>query len=207
MEPAPLPTDPRRSTLRRLGPLLVAGVVVIGLAVAVGIAFSRGSSPSKDADTITLDPNATQPFNAIDGGADPTGLKLGGLTYVTFDGQTRDLATSGKPMLINVWSSTCAPCVSEMPALDRVWRTDGDRIDILGIDYYETADLGRAMAERTGVTYPLGRDTKGTILRTLGGTGLPYTVLVGRDGTILATHSGAMSEAEIRSLVATATAN
>jgi thiol-disulfide isomerase/thioredoxin len=206
MEPAPLPSDPRRSTLRRYGPMTIAGLVVVGFVVAIALAFSGGSTTPNSAGIVKLDPNATQPFNAIDGGSDPTGQKIGDLTYVTFDGQTRTLRTDGRPLLINVWSSTCAPCITEMPALENVWKVDGDRIDILGLDYYETSDLGQEMADRTGVTYPLGRDTKGTILRTLGGVGLPYTVLVGRDGTILATHSGALTEPEFRDLVNTATA-
>jgi hypothetical protein len=61
------------------------------------------------------------------------------------------------------------------------------------------------MADRTGVTYPLGRDLKGTILRSLGGTGLPYTVLVSSNGTILITHSGALTQTQFTDLVKTAT--
>lgn len=204
MEPAPLPPDPRRSTLRRYGPLTVAGLVLLGFAIAVAVSFGGGSS-SNQGEVIKLDPGATQPFDGIEQDTDPSGQKLGKLTYTTFDGVTRTLGTDGKPLLINIWYSTCTPCIAEMPALEKVWQSERDRIDILGLDYYESPDLGQAMADRTGVTYPLGRDTKGTILRALGGSGLPYTVLVGEDGTILATHSGALTESQFRDLVNTAT--
>jgi cytochrome c biogenesis protein CcmG/thiol:disulfide interchange protein DsbE len=207
MEPAPLPPDSRRSTIRRYGPLTLAGLVVIGLLVAVLVSFTGGSSSNNDADVVKLDPDATQPFNGVEGSTDPSGQKLGNLTYTTFDGETKSLKPDGKPLLINIWSSTCTPCITEMPALEKVWLVDGERIDILGLDYYESPDLGQVMADRTGVTYPLGRDTKGTILRTLGGAGLPYTVLVGEDGTILATHAGALTEAQFRDLVDTAAGN
>jgi cytochrome c biogenesis protein CcmG/thiol:disulfide interchange protein DsbE len=92
-----------------------------------------------------------------------------------------------------------------MPALEKVWQASKDDITILGLDYLESPELGQAMADRTGVTYPLGRDEKGTLLRSLGGVGLPYTVLVGKNGTILATHSGALTEAQFTELVKTAT--
>jgi thiol-disulfide isomerase/thioredoxin len=204
MEPAPLPPQPR-SALRRYLPLTVAGLIVVGFAIALIISISGGSSKTAS-DVTKLDPNAQQPPEFADTN-DVTGTKLPKLSYVAFDGSTKDLAPNGKPLLINVWSSTCAPCVTEMPALERVWRANLGAVDVLGLDYLEPTDLGQAMADRTGVTYPLGRDTKGTILRSLGGTGLPYTVLVAPNGTILATHSGALTETQFTELVKTAIGN
>lgn len=202
MEPAPLPPQPR-SALRRYLPLAVAGLIVVGFAIALILSFSGGSSKSTS-DVTKLDPNAQQPPEFADTN-DVTGTKLPKLTYVTFDGATKELTPNGKPLLLNVWSSTCVPCVSEMPALEKVWQANRNDIDVLGLDYFESPELGQAMATRTGVTYPLGRDTKGTILRSLGGVGLPYTVLVSSNGTILATHSGALTEAQFTELVKTAT--
>lgn len=202
MEPAPLPPQPR-SALRRYLPLAVAGLIVVGFAIALILSFSGGSSKSTS-DVTKLDPNAQQPPEFADTN-DVTGTKLPKLTYVAFDGATKELTPNGKPLLLNVWSSTCVPCVSEMPALEKVWQANRNDIDVLGLDYFESPELGQAMATRTGVTYPLGRDTKGTILRSLGGVGLPYTVLVSSNGTILATHSGALTEAQFTELVKTAT--
>jgi thiol-disulfide isomerase/thioredoxin len=171
--------------------------------IALVMSFSGGGS-SPTADVTKLDPNAKMPPEFANPN-DVTGQRLPKLTYLTFDGETKQLTTDGKPLLINVWSSTCVPCVSEMPALEKVWQASKDDITILGLDYLESPELGQAMADRTGVTYPLGRDEKGTLLRSLGGVGLPYTVLVGRNGTILATHSGALTEAQFTELVKTAT--
>ena len=202
MEPAPLPPQPR-SAVRRYLPLMVAGLVVVGFAVALFVTFSGDTTPTSS-DITKLDPNATQPPELGDFN-DVTGTRLPRLSYVSFDGSTRELVTDGRPLLINVWSSTCVPCVAEMPALEKVWQMSKNDITILGLDYVEPLELGQAMAARTGVTYPLGRDTNGSILRSLGGNGLPYTVLVGSNGTILATHSGALTEAKFAELVKTAT--
>ena len=202
MEPAPLPPQPR-SAMRRYLPLTVAGLVVVGFAIALILSFSGGSSTTSS-DVTKLDPNATQPPELVITN-DVAGTRLPKLTYVAFDGSTKELVTNGKPLLINVWSSTCVPCVTEMPALEKVWQANRNDIDVLGIDYFESPDLGQAMADRTGVTYPLGRDVNGSILRSLGGIGLPYTVLVASNGTILATHSGALTQAQLTALVKTAT--
>jgi len=79
-----------------------------------------------------------------------------------------------------------------------------DRIDVLGLDYFESVDAGLAMAKRTGVTYPLGRDEKGLLLKSFGGTGLPYTMIIGANGVVLRVHSGALTESEMQELVDTA---
>ncbi len=204
MEPAPLPPQPR-SAMRRYLPLTVAGLIVVGFAIALIISVSGGSSKTPS-DVTKLDPNAQQPPELADTN-DVTGTRLPNISYVAFDGSTKDLVPNDKPLLINVWSSTCVPCVTEMPALEKVWQANRGDIDVLGLDYLEPPELGQAMADRTGVTYPLGRDVNGSILRSLGGIGLPYTVLVASNGTILATHSGALTEAQFAALVKTATGN
>jgi thiol-disulfide isomerase/thioredoxin len=191
--------------MRRYLPLTVTGLVVVGFAIALIVSISGGSSTTPS-DVTKLDPNAQLPPELANTN-DVTGTKLPNISYVAFDGSTKDLAPNGRPLLINVWSSTCVPCVTEMPALEKVWQANRSDIDILGLDYLEPPELGQAMADRTGVTYPLGRDIKGSILRSLGGNGLPYTVLVAPNGTILATHSGALTEAQLSALVKTATGN
>lgn len=204
MEPAPLPPQlPRRAALRRFGPTIIAGLLVVGFAAAIVMSF-LGTGSSDDSDVAKLDPTATTVFEGIGNAPDVVGKKLGSLEYTSFEGEQAPLRTEGRPLLLNFWSSTCAPCVKEMPALDAVSKANAGRVDVLGLDYYEPADMGRAMLERTGVTYPVGRDAKGTLLRTFGGTGLPYTVIVDGDGTVLAVHAGALDEAGFQELIDTA---
>ena len=215
MDPAPPhPTDPaetgpdtpataRRTPRQRWLPVVLAGVAVLVFATALGVSFLGGSS-GDSADIERLDQNAAAPPELSSTQDDPVGRKLGALTYTTFDGATKDLRPDGRPLLLNFWSSTCAPCIKEMPALNAAWEANRGRIDVLGLDYFEAPELGQAMADRTGARYPLGRDAKGILLRRLGGVGLPYTVLVGTDGTILATHSGELDQAGFQRLIDTA---
>lgn len=39
----------------------------------------------------------------------------------------------GKPVLLNLWATWCVPCVAEMPTLDRLAGTLGDRVHVLTI--------------------------------------------------------------------------
>lgn len=185
-------------------PVVVSGLCVLGFATAVAVSF-LGDSTADTSGVVKLDPNGTAPPELATNVSDPVGEKIGPLTYTTFDGATRDLKPNGRPLLLNFWSSTCAPCIKEMPDLDAVAAANAGRVDVLGLDYVEPPSEGLRMAERTGVRYPLGRDAKGTLLRRFGGgNGLPYTVLIGRDGTILAVHPGILDQAGFQRLIDTA---
>lgn len=39
----------------------------------------------------------------------------------------------GKPLLVNLWATWCAPCIKEMPTLDALAAREGDRLNVLTI--------------------------------------------------------------------------
>jgi thiol-disulfide isomerase/thioredoxin len=42
-------------------------------------------------------------------------------TFAAADGRTTDIASfAGKPVLVNLWATWCAPCIKELPTLDRL---------------------------------------------------------------------------------------
>lgn len=52
------------------------------------------------------------------------------------DRQDRALTVAdfkGRPVLVNLWATWCAPCVAEMPALDRLQARMGDKLAVLTI--------------------------------------------------------------------------
>jgi thiol-disulfide isomerase/thioredoxin len=50
------------------------------------------------------------------------------------DGAPASLADfRGRPVLLNLWATWCAPCVAEMPTLDRLAAREADRIHVLTI--------------------------------------------------------------------------
>ena len=113
-------------------------------------------------------------------------------TFRRFDGSTTSFAAyRGKPVVVNFFSSTCVPCQSEMPALERVHQTLGDQVTFLGMDVQDTVEGGKAFVETVGITWELGRDPDAAVLQgVVRGTGLPTTVVLDRDGKIVFTHLG-----------------
>ena len=104
-------------------------------------------------------------------------------------------------MVLNFWAAYCGPCVQEMPAIEEVYRANSDRVTFLGLDVAERAESGLDMIARTGITYPTARDPRGEVFRAFGGIGLPRTVLIASDGTIVAVHNGALSATDLQTLI------
>jgi thiol-disulfide isomerase/thioredoxin len=183
------------------GLLWASALAVVVLAVATIVAFTAGDSGSTAGDVQQIDPNGTQPVDDSLTGRDVTGEALPAVSYKTFDGTQVPLSTDGKPLLINFWSSTCTPCIKEMPDLESIYQANSGNLGFLGLQVSERAEAGLQMIDRTGITYPTGRDSSAGVFRAFGGVGLPRTVLVRADGTIAYVHSGALTAAELQQAI------
>ncbi len=106
----------------------------------------------------------------------------------------------GRRLVLNFWATWCAPCVAEMPDLDRAQAEIGDAV-IVGIGTEEPARV-REFRDRLGLHLPLaagGYDAL-VLARTLGDSQgvLPYTVLLSPDGHVLQTQAGPLRPGQIR---------
>ncbi|MCU1365394.1 MAG: putative thiol-disulfide oxidoreductase [Ilumatobacteraceae bacterium] len=107
----------------------------------------------------------------------------------------------GTPLVINVWATTCAPCKREMPALAKVQSDLGDKVRFIGVNAAENTPSALKFASDKGVRYELLSDIDGELQGALGITGLPYTIFVSADGTIVAQKGLELDEATIRSTI------
>jgi thiol-disulfide isomerase/thioredoxin len=167
--------------------------------IAIAVFISALASCGRDHQVARIDDTA--PITA------PKPVKAGEkvppeATFERFTGgQGRFTDYAGKPLVINFWQTTCAPCLKEMPAFERVHQALGADVQFLGIDVNDTLSSGKDYARKLGVTYDLVRDPSAELLSVLGGVVLPTTVLVGADGTVLLVHASALSENELTSAI------
>lgn len=108
----------------------------------------------------------------------------------------------GAPLVVNFWATWCAPCVAEMPDLQRTSEETAGRVTFLGVSYRDPdRDAARAFVDELGITYPLAADPSGAFLAEVGGFGMPTTLLVDPDGTIVYRHTGLLDAEQLRGLL------
>src|SRR5690606_2922543 len=133
---------------------------------------------------------------------DPADGSTEGVELEGFDGEVVRLADyEGRPLVVNLFASWCAPCIREMPAIERVKQEVGDRVAFLGIATNDRLEDAAALVEETGITWDVARDGSGEAAATLGAVVMPSTFLVDADGEIVEHHSGALTDGELRDLL------
>ena len=109
----------------------------------------------------------------------------------------------GRPVLIDFWAPDCAPCVAELPQLERLARADAGRFTLIGVAMaYSDPDALRAIAARAGISYPLVWDHNGRIAQAFCGVRVtPTQVLIGADGRIQARVEGGLAGPLLRQVL------
>ena len=92
----------------------------------------------------------------------------------------------GRVVLVNFWATWCAPCVAEMPSLQRLRdRLAPQGLEVLAVNLQENAARIRPFVERLGFTVPVLRDHDGSVSRAWGVRVYPTTFVVGPDQRIV----------------------
>jgi thiol-disulfide isomerase/thioredoxin len=111
----------------------------------------------------------------------------------------------GKVVVVNFWASWCPPCRDEIPGLMRVQRKFAPNgLQVVGIAV-DSTEKSRQAADELGIEYPIligGLETI-DLTRKLGNRagGLPYTLVLDRRGTLVASHLGLISESELERIL------
>lgn len=109
----------------------------------------------------------------------------------------------GKVIVANFWATWCPPCRDEIPAFQRLSRKyEANGVQFVGISI-DSPDKVRQFAAEFGVTYPLliASSEVMSIATELGNRsqGLPFTVILDREGAVRRTKLGRLSEESLES--------
>lgn len=190
-------TSAGKGWLLALAALLAGGIGLITAAV-FGAGRLQDSPLGRQLGALVSDILAVGP-------ADPPGLYIADpgeaaprLNLPRLDGRLHPLPIAGRPVLINYWASWCGPCREEMPLLAAFSRDQG-AIEVVGVALDTAEDAGDFLAEHPVpfsilVEAPGQRDSSVQLGNRRGL--LPYSVLVGADGRVLARRTGAFDDAE-----------
>jgi DsbE subfamily thiol:disulfide oxidoreductase len=124
------------------------------------------------------------------------------LVGTTLAGAKFDTASlAGKPFVLNVWATWCAPCAREQPALRQLATTYKGRVGFLGINYRDDDAAAKAWVEQFGVPYPSLTDPSGKYAADLAFPFLPDTYVVDAGGRIRYVIFGETSQQQITGLL------
>lgn len=180
----PRPTGPPRAGLRRRDRILMA--LLAGLMAAVAYLAFAGVRADDRPGFPALHPGDAPPDFVLPDLRDPS----------------RTIASSdffGSPTVVTFLSSTCVPCRTELPILQRLADEHRGRVRIVGIDHLEFRDQGLRFVEELGITFPVALDEAGGTAVAWLVPALPATFFLAEDGRVVRSLLGRASEADLKS--------
>jgi peroxiredoxin len=132
------------------------------------------------------------------------------LSGTTVDGGRVDVDDyKGKVVVINVWGSWCPPCRAEAKNFETVYQdVKGKGVSFVGINTRDTGTgPARAFEKEYGISYPSLYDPTGKLMLrfkkgTLNPQAIPSTLVLDRQGRIAARTLQALSEENLRAMLA-----
>lgn len=171
--------------------VLVTAFTVLGIVETMRYSSARPTSANQS-------PGFFTPKSAT-----PVPFSLPPLTGSGKDPNTSLSQLLGKPLVLNMWASTCTVCRAETPALERVARSLGAQVRFVGIDTLdESRAAGVGFARRYHVTYTQLYDPRGIVATGYDVVGLPVSVFVSAGGKVVGENVGALTNATLRHYLA-----
>ena len=180
-----------------------AAVLVAAVAVLTGCTSFGDADP---APTGSEQPAASA-FEACPEQLDEPAAGGSAVPQLAFDclgGGSLDLTRApGVPTVVNLWASWCAPCREELPLMQQLADAAGDRVRVVGVVSKDGEPQAESFAADAGTTFPSAFDAEGELMAQLGLNGLPYTMFLDADGTLVHSELGPVeSLEELEQLVA-----
>jgi thiol-disulfide isomerase/thioredoxin len=115
---------------------------------------------------------------------DQKGKPAPDLSFGDTDGKTVKLASfKGRPVLVNLWATWCAPCVKELPTLDKLARANAFPVVAVSEDTAPHASVLAFLKSHGISSVKTYQDSKMALSGALGpDTVLPTSILIDADG-------------------------
>ena len=166
-------------------PAKILTILAVVAAIAMGVLYGKGLLNVHQGAVIPASLAVLEPQK--DAKSAPA------VTFVDDRGGRHALADfKGRYVLLNLWATWCAPCVSELPALARL-KTQVPGLVVLAVDIWskdKPADISAFLKSHDAA--PLGTlsDADITLTRAFGATVFPTTVLIDPQGKVVARAEG-----------------
>lgn len=175
---------------------VLLGLGLVAAAIAVGVAFQGEGRRMPSCAQESPEPGL--PGTS---GEESCALPDVALERLDGNGTLRPSELRGTPAVVNFWASWCEPCVDELPVLARAAADLDPQVAFLGVDVQDQVAKARELAADSGVRYRLVQDPRGEFYADIGGVGMPTTLFVDDEGTVVYRHTGELSAARLAELL------
>lgn len=117
--------------------------------------------------------------------------------FARFQSLLGQLASTGVPVVVNIWASWCGPCRVESPNLVKAANRHGMQVQFLGVDILDKRGPAQAFIEEEGYPYPSVFNPSGDIRDRLGYIGQPVTIFFDARGRKVDQWSGPIGLPEL----------
>jgi len=172
-----------RSLLLLVGASLLAALAA-GLAILYGFGYSSEGANATvgNASQVAPEVGALAPdFELID---------LGGESVRISD-------YLGKPVLVNFWATWCAPCVLEMPNIQKYYERHPGAFSVIAVNADESRNTVDGFVQDMGLTFPVVLDPGSKVQTLYRLLGYPTTYFLDAEGVVQFRHIGLLREKDL----------
>lgn len=172
-------------------------VMLLALVIIIGGGMLLYRNLQDDVDLDALNPTETVSENAAP-------------DFTVTDAEGNEVRLSdfrGQGVVLNFWASWCGPCKSEMPHFQAAYEAYGDELQFLMVNmstaFGDTRAEAEAVLTENGYTFPVYYDTNAECAYGYGVTGIPMTLFIDANGSIVSGVSGMISKADLERRILT----
>jgi thiol-disulfide isomerase/thioredoxin len=157
-------------------------LVVLGLALLAGGCDRQSGDKAQPQPAATASGQSTELVGTVD--RSHRGTDLPDLTVKDPAGKTLALTSLKGPVLLNLWATWCAPCVAELPLLDRLAGEQAGKIKVVTVsqDMGDGAKVAAFLKSKGLTRLEPWLDPKNDLAFAYGGGTLPTTVYYDASG-------------------------
>jgi thiol-disulfide isomerase/thioredoxin len=173
-----------RSLLLLIGAILAA-VLAVGAALGYGFGYFDGAS-------------SLLGLGKLNQAAPEVGSPAPDFELASASGESIRLASFlGKPVLVNFWATWCAPCVLEMPNIQKVYDKYPGAFAVIAVNADESQVKVESFLKEMGLTFPAVLDPGSRVQALYRLRGYPTTYFIDSQGVVRFRHIGMLTESKL----------
>ncbi len=115
------------------------------------------------------------------------------------DGVFNSVQYKGEVIYLDFWASWCVPCRESFPWMnDMLDKYSEQGLQVIGVSLDHDKALAKRFAEEFKARFTVGYDVDGTLANQFEVKGLPASVLINREGRVVATHTGFNADSAVK---------